>query len=87
MKLRLQQLEQRENPSVVVELPTFDAGTAFNNGPPSIDDPESWKLPTGPILPGPYVPPTPPPPPILENPVTPGSDKFPLPPPVPTGPG
>jgi hypothetical protein len=81
MKLRLESLELRENPSVVVELPQLEVGMAFVDGPPSIDDPGNWNVP------GPFVPPPPPPPPILENPVTPGSDKFPLPPPVPTGPG
>ena len=81
MKLRLETLELRENPSAVVDLPQLDAGTAFVDGPPSIDDPENW------VSPGPFVPPPPPPPPILDIPVTPTTEKFPLPPPVPTGPG
>ena len=81
MKLRLESLENRENPSVVIDLPMIEIGTAFADAPPSIDDPANW------TLPGPIVPPSPPPPPILETPVTPTSDKFPLPPPVPTGPG
>ena len=81
MKLRLETLELRENPSAVVDLPQLDAGTAFVDGPPSIDDPGNW------VIPGPFVPPPPPPPPILDLPVTPTTEKFPLPPPVPTGPG
>jgi hypothetical protein len=78
MKLRLETLEYRENPSVVIDLPMIEVGTAFVDGPPSIDDPDNWTIP-GPNTPPPSTPPS--------NPDPGSGEKFPVPPPVPTGPG